>query len=252
MEESKSSNVTISKKRNGQSNGKGTTPEIYKPVFVGDSSLVQMSISKQQLRTVDPNYVREIFYNNFNFSKLANRNANLKLALGITSANKQEGKTLVAANMAVSLARAYRQRTVLVDLNFKRPQLHKVFGARIKPGLVEAMQHNKLCVNPTKIKNLYLLTAGDIYSYSPGIQDTIALREVLFTLKNEFDFIIVDMCSIFPIEEFPIHFINEVDGLLTVIDAQNTKKNHLKNIYKHIDERRFLGYIFNKFSEEER
>ncbi|MEX0721760.1 MAG: hypothetical protein WD059_13890 [Balneolaceae bacterium] len=238
-------NVTISKRKNGRN-----TPEIYKPVFVGDSSLVQITVSKQQLRHVDPTVVQEKFYNKFNFSKLAKSNTNLKLALGITSANEQEGKTLVAANMAVSLASAYRQRTVLVDLNFKNPELHKVFGGRLKPGMVEAMQHNKLCVSPTKIKDLYLLTAGDIHNYKPGIQDTIALREVLYTLKNEFDFIIVDMSSIFPMEEFPIHFVNEVDGLMTVIDAKNTKKSHLKNIYKNLDEKRFMGYIFNKFNEE--
>lgn len=244
MEEPKK-NVTISKRKNGQQ--KKNKSDMLQPVFVGDSSLVQISVSKQQLRSVDPQYIQERFYNNFNFSKLANRNSSPKLALGVTSANKQEGKTLVAANMAVSLARAYRQRTVLVDLNFENPTLHKIFGGRIKPGMVEAMQHNKLCVSPTQIKNLYLLTAGDVFSYKPGIQDTIALREVLFTLKNEFDFIIVDMSSVFPLENFPIHFINEVDGLLTVIDAQNTKKKELENIYKHIDERRFLGYIFNKF-----
>lgn len=248
MDESKT-NVTISKRKNGLRH-KETAPAVHQPVFVGDSSLVQLTVSKQQLQRVDPDTVKEKFYNNFNFSKLANRSTNPKLALGITSANKREGKTLVASNMAVSLARAYRQRTVLVDLNFKNPGLHKVFGGRIKPGMVEAMQHNKLCVNPTKVKDLYLVTAGDVESYTPGIQDTIALREILYTLKNEFDFIIVDMSSIFPVEEFPIHFVNEVDGLLTVIDAQHTKKSHLKNIYKHVDERRFMGYIFNKFSED--
>lgn len=246
MEERKK-NVLISKHKNGQQ--KKQSPDIYKPVFVGDSALVQLSISKQQLSTVDGRIVQEKFYNKFNFSKLANRHSGIKLALGITSAGKGEGKTLVASNMAVSLARAYRQRTVLVDLNFKNPTLHKVFGARIKPGMVEAMQHNKLCVNPTQVQNLYLLTAGNIYGYRPGIQDTIALREILYTLKNEFDFIIVDMNSVFPIVDFPIHFINEVDGLLTVIDARNTKKKQLENIYKHIDERRFMGYVFNKFQE---
>ncbi|MEX0609991.1 MAG: CpsD/CapB family tyrosine-protein kinase [Balneolaceae bacterium] len=249
MEEPKR-NVKISKRKNGVSGNNKTTPSIYKPVFVGDSALVQTTVSKQQLEYVDPNIIREKFYNNFNFSKLASRNTNPKLALGVTSANKGEGKTLVAANMAVSLARAYRQRTVLVDLNFKNPELHKVFGGRLKPGMVEAMQHHKLCLNPTKIKDLYLLTAGNIHSYTPGIQDTIALREILFTLKNEFDFIIVDMSSIFPIEDFPIHFVNEVDGLLTVIDTKNTKKKDLERIYKQIDERRFLGYILNRFNDE--
>lgn len=212
-----------------------------------DTSLVPMTISEDQTDFVDPDIVNRKYYNNFNFSKLTTKYGNVNLALGITSANPKEGKTLVASNMAVSLARAYRQRTILVDLNFQNPQLHKIFGTRLRPGLIEAMQTRALQVSPTLIDDLYLLAAGDNSRYSPDIKDTIALREIFFTLKNEFDFVVVDMGSIFPIEDFPVHFFNEVDGLITVIDAQNTKEEHLKNMYKHIDEKHFIGYIFNRF-----
>lgn len=219
---------------------------IYKPSFVFDAALVPMTISDDRLDYLDTKIISKKYYNNFNFSKLATASANMKVTLGITSPNKKEGKTLVASNMAVSLARAYRQRTVIVDLNFQNPQLHNIFGASLEPGLVEAMQNRILRVNPTMVDDLYLLSAGDTSNYHPGIRDTVALREILHTLKHEFDFIIVDMSSVFPIEEFPIHFINEIDGLITVIDAKATKKEHLNKIYKHIDERRFIGYIFNR------
>jgi hypothetical protein len=73
----------------------------------------------------------------------------------------------------------------------------------------------------------------------------------LFTLKNEFDFIIVDLSSVFPLEEFPVHFLNEMDGLITVVDSTNTKKEHLREIFKHVDEHRFIGYIFNRIAEEQ-
>lgn len=214
-----------------------------------DTSLVPMNIIDEQTDFIDSQIVNRKYYNNFNFSKLTTKYGNVNLALGITSANKQEGKTLVASNMAVSLARAYRQRTILVDLNFQNPQLHKIFGTRLRPGLIEAMQNRSLQVSPTLIDDLYLLAAGDNAHYSPDIKDTIALREIFFTLKNEFDFVVVDMGSIFPIEDFPVHFFNEVDGLITVIDAQNTKKEHLKSMYKHIDEKHFIGYIFNRLKD---
>lgn len=247
MEESKSKKM-LSKNDNKQLDLEKNSKE-DSPTFWPDSTMVPMTISDDQLDYIDSDIVSKQFYNNFNFSKLSERFKDLNVAVGITSANKGEGKTLVASNMAVSLAQAYRQKTVLVDLNFQDPQLHKIFGARINPGMVEAMQTRMLRVRQTKIDDLYLLSAGKCSHYTPGIKDTLALREILYTLKSRFDFIIVDMSSVFPIEDFPIHFLNEVDGLLTVVDAQNTRQEHLQKIYKHIDENRFVGYIFNRFSD---
>lgn len=247
MEEPRQDNKLTKNNDHREKETEKESTAVYKPAFVHNPSLVPMVISDDKLKDIDSSVISKKYYNKFNFSKLTARNGNL--ALGVTSANKQEGKTLVAANMAVSLARAYRQRTVLVDLNFSNPQLHKIFGARLKPGLAEAMRKRMMRVVPTLVDDLYLLPAGDILHYSPGIKDTITLREILYTLKNEFDFIIADMSSIFPLGEFPLHFVNEVDGLINVIDAQNTKKDELEKIYKHVDEQRFIGYVFNRFSD---
>lgn len=223
---------------------------LLKPIFGYDTSLLPISYTNKEITTLNSKVINKRFYNNFNFSKLALSASPKTVILGITSPNKGEGKTLVASNMAVSLAKAYHQRTVIVDLNIKNPELHKIFGVNMSPGLAEGLQNKMLRVRQTNIKNLYLLTSGDVFDYPPGIKDTIALREVLYTLKKEFDFIIVDMNSIFPIEEFPIHFINEIEGLLTVIDASSTKREELERIYNHIDERRFMGYVFNRYDSK--
>ncbi len=65
------------------------------------------------------------------------------MTIGITSANRNDGKTLVAANMAVSLASAYKQNTLLVDMNFRHPKLHNVFGTNQCPGIAEAIAYKK-------------------------------------------------------------------------------------------------------------
>lgn len=246
--ENNNSKIILSEENNNSAN------ESKSPILDGDSalydtSLVPLAISDERPNYLDSEMIAKEYYNNFNFSRLSSEYGNMNLALGVTSANKKEGKTLVAGNMAVSLAKGYRQRTVLVDLNFLNPMLHKVFGSSLEPGLIEAMQTRTLRVSPTMVDDLYLLPAGDNSQYSPDIKDTVALREIIFTLKNEFDFVVVDMGSILPIENFPVHFFNEVDGLLNVIDAKNTKEEDLENIYKHIDEERFIGYIFNRYEE---
>jgi len=191
-------------------------------------------------------YVSAKYYNSFNFLKLSQLFSLKKIAIGITSANHKDGKTLVAVNMAVSLAKGYQQKTLLVDFNFHNPQLHTVFNAPLAPGLAEAMEHKLIRVSPTPEQNLFLMSAGNAKDIKPGIEHTLVLRQILNTLKEEFEFIIVDMTSVLPINEFPVHFINEIDGLISVIDTTRTKKTDFTKIFNHLDERRFMGYVFNK------
>ncbi len=218
-------------------------------LILRDTSLLPLKIYTRPTGEPDPRIVSWKYYNRFNFSRLTGRHTILHRSLGVTSAVRQEGKTHVAANMAVSLAQAYQRRTVLVDLNFANPQLHNVFATRLEPGVAEAMEFRTLRINPTRVKDLFLMTAGDAERHPPGIHHTIALREVLYTLKNEFDFIIIDMCSVFPIQEFPVHFMNEIDGLIHVVNLKQTKKGEVNRIYHHLDEDRFVGYVFNRVEE---
>lgn len=212
------------------------------------SDLLPVHVSTDSLTTIDPKTVALKYYNSFNFSKLAEIFDNTKMTIGITSANRNDGKTLVAANMAVSLASGYKQKTLLVDMNFKHPKLHEIFGTNQSPGMAEAIAYKKVRVVPTSVNNLYLMTAGDS-ELTPGIEQTLLLRQILTSLRNKFDFVIIDMGSIYPIEDFPIHFINEIDGLIGVIDSKKTKKADLERIFKHLDESQFIAYVFNRVNK---
>lgn len=209
------------------------------------ADLLPVHVSTESLTTVDRKTVALKYYNSFNFSKLAEIFDNTKMTIGITSANRNDGKTLVASNMAVSLASGYKQKTLLVDMNFRHPKLHKVFGTNQCPGMAEAIANKKVRVVPTSVNNLYLMTAGNS-EMTPGIEQTLFLRQILSALRDKFDFVIIDMGSIYPIEDFPVHFINEIDGLIGVIDSKKTKKADFKRIFKHLDESHFIAYVFNR------
>lgn len=209
------------------------------------SPLLPVHVSADPLTTVDAKMIALKYYNSFNFSKLASTFDKEKMTIGITSANRNDGKTLVAANMAVSLATGYKQKTLLIDMNFRHPKLHKVFGTNQSPGVAEAIAYKKVRVVPTSVNNLYLMTAGDS-NLTPGIEQTLLLRQILFALRNKFDFVVIDMGSIYPIEDFPVYFINEIDGLIGVIDSRKTKKADFKRIFKHLDESQFIAYVFNR------
>lgn len=57
--------------------------------------------------------------------------------LGIISPCMADGKTVVSANLAVSLSRVPQHTVLLVDLDLRRPNLHKVFGLEAGPSLAD-------------------------------------------------------------------------------------------------------------------
>src|SRR5262249_40618431 len=83
---------------------------------------------------------------------------NLPQVLLVTSAMPQEGKTMIAANLAMSFA-SKGEKTILVDGDLRRGRLHRIFGAQNKPGLSDVLsKYNTIAdaCRPTGNENLTL------------------------------------------------------------------------------------------------
>ena len=166
--------------------------------------------------------------------------------MGVTSPNAHEGKTLVAVNLAASFALGYKRKTVLVDLNISNPQLHKIFKIREQPGLVEAFNNQSIWLTQTKIEQLFVLPAGDFKNHHLGLKDLTAIRDVIYSLERVFEFVIIDMGPILPIDDFPALFANEVDGLMLVVDTQKTKQADIDEVFHYIDDKQIFGFVLNR------
>ena len=215
---------------------------------------------------VDPNEISSRFYNCFHYSLLLRDQANVNLAVGVTSANTGEGKTLVAANLAVSLAVANERETVLIDLNVRSPRVHRIFGVDLNPGLVEAFSESTIQVSQTAIKHLYVLPAGNISAsplvaeYTPprkaidsgeakgpalGLEHVAAFRDVLYSLRQEYEFVVVDMPAIQE-PPVPLPLIHQMDGILVVINANKTRHEDIQKMFRHINASQILGFVLNR------
>ncbi len=223
-------------------------------------------INPERGKFVDDNVIKFKYYNSFNYSTLARESDSGTLTLGVTSPRPKDGKTLVACNLAVSFAMGTQKKTILVDLNVLNPCLHSIFGVRQSPGLSEALTNGAIHVSPTAIENLSVLSAGHhIASHhhqpaqvggssavltSPfGLDQLTAFRDVLYSLEQEFELIIVDMPSINN-EGVPVLFANYFNGLLVVIDSGKTRQEDLDRMFHHVNERQVLGFIFNRFQDD--
>ncbi len=224
--------------------------------------LKPVTLSPYKARRIDPEVVAFNFYDSFNYSILTSEHKQVRLTLGVTSANPGEGKTLVASNLAVSLALAHEKRTILVDLNVRRPRIDGVFGTPPGPGLVEALRGEAITVWPTQVEHLSVLPAGGgagaAFSRNrsqqirrPDGRQSVRLnqlaefRDVLYSLEQEFEFVIVDVPAING-RDFPILYAGQLEGLLVVVDTMQTKKKDLEKMFRVVNEKQVVGFVFNR------
>lgn len=148
----------------------------------------------------------------------------------VTSANPSEGKTTTASNIAVTMAEAGR-RTLLVDMDLRKPSVHRVFGFDRSPGLAELVLNSgsEAVKEPTRlaaayktdIDNLYILPAGRAVPNPPEVLGGARTRDLLRYLSDSFDVIVIDSPPILAVAD-PILLSTQVDLSLVVVRAAST------------------------------
>ncbi|MES2523935.1 MAG: polysaccharide biosynthesis tyrosine autokinase [Gemmatimonadota bacterium] len=117
------------------------------------------------------------------------------LMMTITSPGPNDGKSLIASNLALSFAEA-GSRTLLVDGDIRRGELAKTFAVSQKPGLVEYLDGTALIsevLHPaTSHPNLTVMPAGARRRRAPELLATPRLNQLLNQMSAEYDVVVVD------------------------------------------------------------
>jgi capsular exopolysaccharide synthesis family protein len=117
------------------------------------------------------------------------------VSLLVTSAKAGEGKSTTALNLAATCARA-GERTLLMDVDLRRPSLADVFGVDDHDlGLVDVLRGDlpwQRTVVRTDIPNLDFLPTGETRDVPIEVLGTLELRQLLIALSNHYDRVILD------------------------------------------------------------
>ena len=121
----------------------------------------------------------------------------------VSSAASGEGKTTVATQLAMSLARSGR-RTVLVDFDLRRPAFDKVLGLPLEPGVSEVLRGQSDAsevARETGTDNLSVVTAGRWDRHALTALANGAAGKLLGALRAEYEFVVVDAAPILPVAD---------------------------------------------------
>lgn len=164
----------------------------------------------------------------------------------VTSSDPGDGKTIVAAGLALSFAQS-GARVVLVDANFDSPGLHGLFAAPTSPGLCDYIASANPDLLATIIKpakpNLHVIPAGDV-AKSHGEIDSSVFGNLLEHLKSEADVVVIDTPAMSESDD-AVALLNDNIHLLLVIRLNHSLKDSLRLATAQLDRQQIAsGAIF--------
>jgi capsular exopolysaccharide synthesis family protein len=169
-------------------------------------------------------------------------------AIIITSPAKGDGKSLTAANLALTMAQEFQQRVLLIDADLRRPTLHRLFGVAEGPGLTDilmgAAEVNQALVSLPE-HHLTMLPAGTPPSHPAELLGSAAMRRTLDTLRTRFDRILIDMPPVAPLAD--LHIVAPMaDGVLMIVRAGVTPRPAIERALSGLDVTKVLGLVLNE------
>jgi capsular exopolysaccharide synthesis family protein len=149
----------------------------------------------------------------------------------VTSAGPGDGKTTVAVNLAAGLALNGR-RILLVDANFRRPQMHNVFDTTNEYGFADVL--NSLdafeqCVQATAVPNLSVLTSGAKPLNPTELLESQLLIDFIERALEDYDHVIFDSGPLLLASE-TMALAPRVDGVVTVCRARANSRGVLQRM----------------------
>lgn len=176
----------------------------------------------------------------------------------ITSAVKGEGKSFVAATLAIAFAQIGK-KVVLVDADLRKPDLHQFFGVDGEVGLAQVLRDatsldNALC--STSLETLKLLPAGVLPKESDAatpaeLFSSEAMQHLLQRLKERFEVILVDAPPMMVVTD-PSILAPMVDGVLLVVELGRMTRAAVQSVKEQLElaQARLLGIVINKASRK--
>jgi|APTNR8051073442_1049403.scaffolds.fasta_scaffold05273_3 capsular exopolysaccharide synthesis family protein len=170
--------------------------------------------------------------------------------LAVTSPNMSEGKTVVAANLAISLTQFSQHTVLLVDVDLRRPAMHKIFEIEPRPGLGDYLLKGTPlsdCLVSPDIDGLVVLPSGGSLARSSETLSSDRMTALAAEMKNRYPdrLVVYDLPPLLPTDD-AIVFLGNADASLLVIEEGRTRRGDIERAIELLANHNMIGTVLNK------
>ncbi len=167
----------------------------------------------------------------------------------VTSSEPEEGKTFVAANLAISIALNVNKHVLLIDADLRRPQLHTRFGFDHPPGLSNYLEDGRPLASlllKTRVDKLTLLPGGPPPANPSELISSERMANLLAEVTARYSdrLIVIDAPPPALTAETSV-LARQVEGILVVIRFGKTSKEGLSGVIESVGKQKILGTMIN-------
>ncbi|MCF7849223.1 MAG: hypothetical protein K9M45_10250 [Kiritimatiellales bacterium] len=173
--------------------------------------------------------------------------ASKNVAWSIVSANPGEGKSLLAANLAIVNAMDSRTPILIVDANAVNPELSGKFAGPDAAGLVNFVADERPAsdvIHPTCIDNLYVLPYGRSDALQGNLFEHEQFPELIKHIRQRFRLVLIELPAL-RLSSHARMCVQFTDGALVVAKRYHTRKERLRNDLATLGKNRILGCVAN-------
>ena len=173
----------------------------------------------------------------------------------ITSAKPGEGKTTVSANVGETLAQN-GAKVLLVDIDLRRPSLHKQLGIERGLGLVDVLvckaTIDDVIVN-TGTPGLDVITAGTSTPAPIRLLSSVEFDQFIEGVKGRYDWVVFDTSPVNLIADTLV-VVPKTEGVVLVVDTTQTDYSNINRVLEAIKGAKgtVLGIVMNKVEQKSR
>lgn len=218
----------------------------WKPSLPQLPALDRISAGAEQFRSL-----RSRLYEYRDFNKLK--------SILVSSGDPQEGKSFVAANLALSLAHQRSGRVLLIDADLRRYTLNQLLGAPVDPGLsdylagnadlLEIMQRPDMSHFPDEkryasLSRLTFIPAGTGDETVVDLSTTGRFKQLMDTVEPLFDWIVVDSSPVNLVSD-AVRYAHDCDGVLMVVRSGTTRYEMAQRAQAEFKSGSIIGVVLN-------
>jgi len=169
--------------------------------------------------------------------------------LVVTSPEPGEGKSTIATNLAIALAKS-GQKVVIVDCDMRIPTQHRIWKLPNNKGLSKVlMQESDLedAIQETSIPMVQVLTSGPLPRNPSELLGSPQMDGIIELLRQRFDTVIFDSPSILEVTDAAVLAPN-VDGVLLVVNRARSRKENVRAACKQLIDVKAntIGVVINR------